>query len=253
MEFFGSTPGMPFTLFGALYFALLFIVLGITLLMYKYRMKLRQSSHKKAMRYIFAAILFANMTIYYGGLMLVGEYDIKKHLPLEFCFITGYILLYILISNNKNNLYSVLYYCTLIGPLPAMLFPNLLGSFDRYVFYQFVISHHVMLLISFYCIIVLQYKVEVKSSIKAFLYGNVVFILVSMLNSVWGSNYIMQQKLPDHIIELFPFVTYFNHPAFWLEACGLLMLIPGILLARKFQGDTKVKALDIPGVALNKV
>lgn len=245
IEFFGSSPGMEFNLFSPLYFAMLFIVLALTLLMYKFRTRLRQLKHKKALRYIFAGILFANMTIYYGGLMYAGEYDIKKHLPLEFCFITGYILMYILITNNKKGYYTTLYYCTLIGPLPAMLFPNLSGSFDRYIFYQFFISHHFMLLVSFYCIIVFEYKVEVKSAFRAFLYGNIVFISVSILNTLWGSNFIMQQKLPDHIIELFPFVTYFNHPAFWLEACGLLMLIPGILLANKFQQDKRAVP-DIP-------
>lgn len=249
-EFFGSTQGMVFNLFSPLYFAMLLIVLICSLLMYKYREKLRKLKCKKSLRYIFAGILFLNMAIYYGGLMYAGEYSIKKHLPLEFCFITGYILMYILITNNKKGYYSTLFYCTLIGPLPAMLFPNLSGSFDRYVFYQFFISHHFMLLVSFFCIIVFEYKVEVKSALKAFLYGNIVFIAVSILNTLWGSNYIMQQKLPDHIIELFPFVTYFNHPAFWLEACGLLMLIPGILLAKKLS-PPPAQIPDIPPALKN--
>lgn len=246
MKFFTSTTGVPFILFGPLYSALLLGVVVITLLMYHYRDKLRKFKYKSQLRYLFAGLLFANMTTYYVSLMILGEYDIKKHLPLEFCFVTGYIFMYILITNNKNNLFSTIFYCTIIGPLPAMLFPNLSGSFDRFIFYQFIISHHVMMLFSFYSIIVLGYRVEAKSAFKAFLGGNILFISVSILNTLWGSNYIMQQKLPDHIIKLFPFVTYFNYPFVWLEVCGLAMLIPGMWLAKKFQQDNP----SLPDIAL---
>lgn len=235
--FFGDTAGTTFNLFGVLYFILLFSVLIVAVLMWRFRTKLRSTADKtkKVIRYSAAALLFANMTVYYLSLMLTGQYSIKKHLPLEFCFITGYILMYLLITNNKNGIYETLFYCTIIGPLPAMLFPNLSGSFDRFIFYQFIISHHIMMLISFYCIIVLQYKISVKGAFKAFLYGNAVFIAVSILNHFWGSNYIMQGKLPDHIIELFPFIKYFNSPFFWLEVCGLIMIFLGIQLG-KFLG-----------------
>lgn len=251
MTFFSTTPGIKFILFGPLYFALLIGVVLITFLMYKFRFKLRKTKHKKFFRYLFAGILFTNMTIYYADLIIRGKYNIKYHLPLEFCFITGYILMYILVTNNKKNYFSTLFYCTLIGPLPAMILPEISQSYDRFIFYQFVISHHFMLLVSFYCIIVLQYNVETKSALKAFLYGNVVFISVSILNNVWGSNYIMQQKLPNHIIRLFPFVAHFNHPAIWLELCGSLMLIPGIRLQKAFQKDKK-SIPNIKGIQFNK-
>ncbi|MFZ2539522.1 MAG: TIGR02206 family membrane protein [Oscillospiraceae bacterium] len=251
MDFFSSTTGVPFVLFGPLYFALLIAVVVLSLYMYKFRDKLRKFKHNKLLRFVFSGVLFTNMTVYYVSLMIIGEYDIKKHLPLEFCFITGYILMYILITNNKNNFFTTLFYCTLIGPLPAMIFPNLSGSYDRFIFYQFIISHHFMLLVSFYCVIVFGYKVETKSAIRAFIYGNIVFISVSILNVLWGSNYIMQQKLPDHIIKMFPFVTYFDHPIFWLETCGLAMLIPGVFLATKFS-QNKATIPDVPAVELNK-
>lgn len=254
--FFGDTTGVPFVLFGGLYFILLFAVLGIAALMWHKRDTLRKAGDKtkKYIRYSFAGLLFANMTIYYLSLMATGQYSIKKHLPLEFCFITGYILMYILLTNNKSNIYGTLFYCTIIGPLPAMLFPNLSGSYDRFIFYQFVISHHVMMLISFYCIIVLQYKVPVKGAWKAFLYGNVVFVAVSFLNYFWGSNYIMQGKLPDHIIKLFPFIKYFNSPFFWLELCGLIMVFLGIylgkFLSKENGNDTEVA--PIPQISIPK-
>lgn len=241
--FFSDTTGVPFDLFGVLYFILLFSVVGLAILMMKFRHRLRRltPNTQKWIRRGFAGFLFLNMTTYYVSLMLTGQYSIKKHLPLEFCFITGYIFMYILLTNNKHGFYSTIFYCTIIGPLPAMLFPNLSGSYDRFIFYQFVISHHVMMLMSFYAIIVLEYKVESKGAFKAFFYGNIVFIAVSTLNTFWGSNYIMQGALPEHIIRLFPFIKYFNVPFFWLEVCGLLMIPIGIKLQKKFQKDRLAK------------
>lgn len=247
MDFFSLKQGMQFELFGPLHFSLLAFVLVATVLIYTFREKLRAFGHFKLLSWIFAIILFMNMTIYYGGLMLTGDYDIKLHLPLEFCFITGYILMYVLISKNQK-IYSIIFYYTIIGPMPAMLWPNLSGTWDRYVFYQFIISHHFMILVSFYCIIVFQYEVRARDAIKAFICGNAVFLSVSVLNYFWGSNFIMAAKLPDHIVKLFPFVKYINYPVFWLEVCGIAFMFFGVWLAKLFQRDKRIdkKAASAP-------
>lgn len=240
MTFFSEQGGTPMELFGPLHWTLTLIVIASILLLYIFRRPLRAMKHKtkKIICASCAAILFANMTIYYAGLVLVGEYSIKRHLPLEFCFITGYLLMYILISNNRK-LYRIVFYYTIIGPVPAMIWPNVTGVFDRYIFYQFIISHHFMIIVSFYLLIVMRYHVYARDTIPALICGNIVFTLVYILNINWGTNYIMSAGLPEHMLTMYPFLRYFNHPFFWLEVCGFAFLGFGILVSWLLQGRPK--------------
>ena len=112
MLFFSETTGVPFEVFGPLHLFLLFFVLCGVLLIYCFRKPLRKFKYNNQLRYIFAGILFTNMTVYYISLAMMGYYDVRKHLPLEFCFITGYLFMYILVTQNRK-LYRVIYFFTI--------------------------------------------------------------------------------------------------------------------------------------------
>lgn len=102
MTFFSDTTGAEFRVFGPLHIAqLTFVLLGIVLI-YVFRDRLRRFGHEVLIRWLFAGILFTNMTVYYGSKIIMGTYSWRKHLPFEFCFITGYIFMYILLSQNQK-------------------------------------------------------------------------------------------------------------------------------------------------------
>lgn len=170
-----------------------------------------------------AAIFFINMAIYYINYIVQGAYNWKVHLPLHLCFITGYLFMYILVTNNKK-LYKIVYFFTFVGPLPAIIWPDIKFGPDHFVFYQFIISHNVLLLTSLYCLFVLDYDVEKSDIPKAFLWGNGLMVVMFCFNSIFHTNYIMMNKLPDHIIEMYPFVTKIGCPILWLELVAILSL-----------------------------
>ena len=41
---------------------------------------------------------------------------------------------------------------------------------------------------------------------------------------IFGTNYIMQNSLPEFIMNLYPFLYYFNYPIILLEAVGLSVM-----------------------------
>lgn len=71
-----------------------------------------------------------------------------------------------------------------------------------------------------YCLVVLQYRVEKRDIRRAFVWGNAIFGAVFLFNQVFGTNYIMTDQLPDHILQMFPFLQYVNIPILWLELCA---------------------------------
>lgn len=221
-QFFELTPGsLHFSLFGFWHiFITLLLILGIVFI-YRYREKIKKwKYHDKAVRYAVAMIMFLNMTIYYGSKVLDGTWRFEVHLPLHFCFISGYLFMLTLITNNKK-LFKYTYFFSFAGPLPAILLPDIICGPDRFIFWQFVISHHFFLLASIYVLFVLDWKIEKKDIIKAMIGANLIFFAVFIFNQIFDTNYIMTSKLPDHILKLFPFLTTFNYPILWLELAGL--------------------------------
>lgn len=233
-EFFTEIGGTPFVLFGPMHIFLSVTTLIIAILIFIYRDKLKTLKFKENIRYILAAVLFINMSVYYMSKILLKTYDWRIDLPLHFCFITGYTFMYVLITGNKK-LYSVIYFFTFVGPIPAIIWPDLKFDYDRLLFWQFIISHHFMLLSSMYVLTVLEYKICKKDILKAYIIGNIIVMIMAIFNGIFGTNYIMMGELPEHIYRIYPFVKYMP-PIFWLELVSLgaisIAYLPAYLVNR---------------------
>lgn len=232
-EFFIGVPDR-LELFGELHIALGFFVIAAALIIYFFRHRLRALPQRK-IRIAMAAVLGGNMAVHYISKLLLGVWRFDTDLPLHICFITNFLIIYILLTDNKSNIYRIVYYFTFIGPLPAMIWPDLDYGWQSYTFYQFVISHHIMLLISLYCLFVLDYRVELRSALPAFVGGNTVIFAVAVFNRIFGTNYIMMNELPEQLYEVYPFIDAFP-PIVWLELVGVLAMlgayIPAMLRGR---------------------
>lgn len=202
--------------------------------------RLRKFGHFTAIRRTMFAILFVNMLIHYTVRIIIGEWNIDEDLPLHLCFVTNFLMMYILLSDDKGGLYRVVYFFTLIGPLPAMIWPDLHRGVLSWVFVQYAISHHVMLLFSFYCLFVLEYKTTAKSILTAAIAGNAFVGLMAVFNHFTGTNYVMLGELPERLYKLYPFLKLM--PAFfWLELVAVIVLllayIPAFVLKRLETGE----------------
>ena len=101
-EFFSYRGGMGFSLGNATHIITLALLIISIIILYKSRFKLRKWKYKDKMRYVIAAILFINMSVYYISLALNGIYNWKTDLPFHLCFITGYTFMYAMITGNKK-------------------------------------------------------------------------------------------------------------------------------------------------------
>ena len=232
-EFFGLIPGIfHFHLFGFWHILMTLVMLLSIVLIYKNRMKIRKwKYHDKPVRYFIAIFMFLNMVVYYVPMVIFGTWDYHVHLPLHLCFISGGLFMITMLSNNQK-LFKLVYYLSFLGPLPAILFPDLTCGPDRFIFWQFFISHHFFLTASLYTLFVLDYKIE-KDDVKfAFLGALTIFMIMFVFNHIFGTNYIMMNKLPDHMLKLFPFLTAFDHPIVWLIATGCLVFYLANSLAK---------------------
>ena len=112
-----------------------------------------------------------------------------------------------------------------VGPIPAIVLPDLASSFDAFLFYQQVISHHVFLLSSLFIFYAYQIKITKNDLIKSLILSTSIFIVMFIFNNIFQTNYIMQNALPAHVIKTLPFIKNINFPIFWLVSTGMIMLI----------------------------
>ena len=226
-EFFvDQIPGMQFTLFGPLHNALTFIVILGLYLIYYYRDEIRKisSKNKTILTYSFIIILYFNMFIYYNGFSYYGIYSWKNHLPIHFCYISSFSFMIAILLNKKNWL-NVIYFFTFIGPLPAILWPKMVSSFDSFIFYQWIISHHFFLLGSFFIYYMYDLEITKKDFIKVFFVANLVFIGATIFNYLFDTNYIFSNEIPEYVFRLYPFLKSFNYPIILLEVTGMIMAL----------------------------
>lgn len=108
-------------LFGSMHIAISIVFLILLTLIVVFRKKLRKFEHYTVIRRTAAAILFANMFIHYAARIILGICSLEEDLPLHICFVTNFFMMYILFTDNKHKLYRVVYFFTLIGPLPAIV------------------------------------------------------------------------------------------------------------------------------------
>lgn len=225
-EFFiDETIGASFNLFGLIHFMAVSLTVVIAMLMHIYRKKLTSlpKNAKRKIALTLITIMFLNMTIYYVSLIYYGVYDLRVHLPLHFCFISGYLFMYA-IAFNKVDLYKKIYFWAFIGPIPAILLPDLQSSFDSFLFYQQIISHHFFLLSSLFIFYAYDINITVKDIKDSITMALILFGFMYIFNTVFKTNYIMQNKLPTHVLKTFPFIGNLSYPVLALLPTGFTMV-----------------------------
>lgn len=235
MKYYFSTDRIfSLNFFGFTHILLILLTFVLILLIYKYREELKKI---KCIKNIIIGILFANMVIYILGAILFGNFDIGDHLPIHYCYITGFLFMYMLLKNNKkwfNFLYYAIFFCT----TTVIIFQDPGITYDRYEFILLIISHHFLLISSFYCLYVLGYPVN-KSGYKTFInYTIIVYLVVFVINRVLGTDYIFNTAFPDFIYQYFPFIKLLP-PFMWLIMLSVPLLLLAYLPIKHFKKNVK--------------
>lgn len=221
-HYFGLESDFSLTLFGPVHILLIILTILSILGIYKYKDKLKKY---KFIKTLIPIILFSNMVIYIIGAFATGIFDINVHLPIHYCYITGFVFMYMLI-NNKSNWYNMLYYAIFFCTITVIIFQDPNITYDRYEFILLVISHHFLLISSFYTLYVLDYKVDKKGYQPFLIYTVIVYVVVFVINKILGTDYIFNTSFPEFIYDYMPFVKLLP-PVVWL----LLLSIPLLTLA----------------------
>ncbi len=221
-EFFvNETPKFLFKQFGLIHMIFSIIPVIALIIIYINRNKIAAIPKEKSKKIlkISAIILLLNMIIFTFGFLYYGVFDYTKHLPFHLCFIANYMFMYGILFDKEWILKYTIFLC-FIGPIPAILWPDMVSTIDNFEWWQYVISHHFFIIMSFFSYYALGYKVKINNYIKVFIFTNLLMFIMYPFNLHFGTNYIFSTEIPQNVMVLYPWLKYFP-PMLTLEVVGL--------------------------------
>jgi hypothetical integral membrane protein (TIGR02206 family) len=173
---------------------LVLIVFGIlTFLLYKYRVHLRRLD--TMIRATFFVLLFGMELLYHIWLYRGGFWDVSFTLPLQLCSIS-LILSLILLLTNSRWLASVLYFIGVIGAFAALLTPELFLGFPHFRYFQFFITHMLIIWTALYYVWVHHFYPNKRSIWYALIFLNSCAFIAFWVNRISGGNYMFLAEKP---------------------------------------------------------
>lgn len=220
-EFFvNEHPHFLFKQFGLIHniFTILPVIGLIVIYFNRYKISKIPANKSRKILNISAIILLINMLIYTFGNLYFDSFDYTKDLPFHLCFIANYMFMFGILF-KKESILKITIFLSFVGPIPAILWPDLVSTIDNFNFWQYVISHHFFICISLFSYYALNYKVSIKNYIQTIILTNFLILIMYPFNITFNTNYIFSTKIPDNVMILYPWLKYFS-PVLILEVVG---------------------------------
>ena len=201
---------IPFKFFGKTHWFLMTLVLLILIVIYFNRKRIYHLSDvlKRRIGVISAIVLLLNMAILYVSSFYYQIFDYKTMLPFHLCYLANYFYILVILFRIEKW-YPYLYFLCFLGPIPAIIFFDVVSVWESFNFYLYVISHHLLVIMGLFTFYLYPKKVNFKYLIKLFMILNVIYFLMKIFNVYFDTNYFFSEAIPPFIIELLSFLKYF--------------------------------------------
>ena len=202
--FSASYQGSPFELFGTAHFTALgaFVLLNLFLLHFKNA----SDGTKAAIRWMLALILLINEVAWHYWNYIYGKWTIQTMLPLHLCSLLVWTGALMLITKNYR-IYEFMYFMGIAGAIQALATPGIeIYGFPHFVFFQYFISHGLIITSAIYMTFVEGFRPTWKSLLRVAIWMNIYVVIVYFINTAIGSNYLMINYKPNtpSILDLLP-------------------------------------------------
>lgn len=171
-------------------------VLLLSILLLIFRNSFKQEKSRETFRYFFAAFIVLQQASIYIWYTVSGEWSVEVTLPLQLCDLSLFLSIAVLLT-KRRLLFELLYYWGMGGAAQAILTPSIGDyTFPHFVFYQYFISHGVILLSCIYMIAVEKFRPSPRSVLRTFLITNLYALIIFPFNYLTGANYLFLNRKP---------------------------------------------------------
>ncbi len=182
--------------YSAPHLAALIVILLFCAVLIGCRKYLAEGKSRKTFRYAFAVFIALQQAALYIWYTVSGEWSAAVTLPIQLCDLSLFLSIVVLLT-RRQILTELVYYWGMGGATQALLTPDIGNyTFPHFVFYQFFISHGVILLTCIYMITVEKFRPSSRSVLRTFLITNLYALFILPINHLTGGNYLFLGRKP---------------------------------------------------------
>jgi hypothetical integral membrane protein (TIGR02206 family) len=196
------------------------VLLNVLLLFFKNA----NDGTKATIRWMLALILLFNEIAWHYWNFVTGQWTIQTMLPLHLCSLLVWMGVLMLITKNYR-VYEFMYFMGIAGAIQALATPGLgIYGFPHFVFFQYFISHGLIITSAIYMTVVEGFRPTWKSLLRVAVWMNIYVVIVYFINVAIDSNYLMINYKPDtpSLLDLLP-----EWPIYilYLELIGVISIL----------------------------
>ncbi|SFB07240.1 MULTISPECIES: TIGR02206 family membrane protein [unclassified Bacillus (in: firmicutes)] len=231
-----SYQDYDFEMFSVSHFAVITILLVVSIAMYFFRNRLKEKNLRKAEVGVALSLLAMEGT-YHTWMYVNGSWKASHAIPLELCSLSLFLTVLLLLT-GKKLVYEILLFTALLGASQAMLTPLLNYDFPHFRFFHFFYSHLMIIWVPLYFTWIKGYRPTIYSVLKLFCFLNILMPFIMLINKLVGGNYMFLSHKPESASLLDVLGPY---PWYILSLEGLLILLSLIVWLALREKGTKVE------------
>lgn len=158
--------------------------------------RLKSERDIKMTGFILGTITLLQQVSLYVWYTFSGMWSLQITLPLQLCDISIFIAILVMFKRSRY-LMELLYFWGLGGATQAILTPDIGEfTFPHFAFYQFFLSHSLIIITVIYLIVAYRFRPTFKSVIRVFVITNIYGLMMLPVNYLTGGNYLFLHEKP---------------------------------------------------------
>ena len=208
--FFGAGETVEFRNFTFAHFLPILFMIGVIILIYKFRNQLRDYKHEDRIRLGLGLLLIITEMSYFWRLVGIESLNANPvdHLPITIC---GWAIIFssFMVVSKSQSLFDIVYFWVFAGSTFGLLTPTVITYTGptRFRYYQFWLEHISGFIVIFYMIFVHNFRPNWKSMLKSYILLIVLAIVAIVANNILpGANYLYVARPEDtaSILDFLP-------------------------------------------------
>jgi hypothetical integral membrane protein (TIGR02206 family) len=169
-------------------------------------------------------------------------WDVKESLTLHLCGL-AILVLPIMLATKKYFLYELTYFWGIGGATQALLTPNIIEAFPHFRFFQFFLSHGLIVFTVIYATVIFKFQPTFRSVGKAFLVTVFLMVPIGIINAVLDSNYFFIAHKPEtpSLLDIMGPWPWYLIPLIGLGAVIFLLVYLPFPLLRRFSRPVSIR------------
>jgi len=229
--FFGKGDDVEFRNFTLAHFLPIILMIGVIVLIYVFRDRIRGFRCEKNLRLALALTMIITEMSYFWRLVGVPSLGAnpEDHLPITLCGWGVIFCSYMLVTKNQT-LFDIPYFWLFSGTIFALITPTVITYTGptRFRYYQFWLEHTTGYVAVFYMIFVHKMRPTLKSAVKAYVATIVMAVIAFIANETIGgaANYLYMAR-PEETKSILDFLpaNYAVRVLFMAAAVTLLFFV----------------------------